>query len=172
VRRRRPPARPPLRAPAADRRAAAHAAALLPLRSRPHLPASLFQRLDGASLPYDGRVLTARENSCDPADEVCPAPQYVWEARCARCAGSGATRSLSTGGGRGRGRGSSKRGGSLGTCAACTGLGFVRHVSVDPAAAAGCDGEVFTLGRAAEPPGGGEAPKRVKLKLWTNYDSA
>lgn len=92
---------------------------------------SLFTSV-GGELPADGDTLTPNELCCDPASSLCKTPLHVWETKCHRCGGSGVVNTTGRKGRRG-----------LGTCMACSGLGFVRHISADSTS----HSEVYTLNR-------------------------
>ena len=114
-----------------------------------HLAMSLFTVLKGDSLPPEGQTLTSADQCCDPYNSICKTPLDVWETKCPRCGGSGMVRNSTGGHG-------SRRG--LASCLACSGMGFVRHVSADETSAR----DVYTLNRADGEPPLTECPTRPK----------
>eukprot|EP00210_Caulerpa_lentillifera_P005895 g5637.t1 len=68
-------------------------------------------------LPPDGRVITEKEEKCDPLIQRCKTPTYVYETPCPMCKATGMIESKFKG----------KR--LMHTCLACHGLGYVRRVT-------------------------------------------
>lgn len=77
------------------------------------LPLSLYHPYK--NLPHDGAMIPSDEESCNPEEQRCKTPTYIYETKCHSCAGTGVTRSIPNG-----------RKGRLGNCMLCHGLGYVR----------------------------------------------